>query len=206
MKKRRYEEGGRVDDDNSDDQEVDRKTYASGVRMSKDYLKTPKKAAAKSSESRSEEAKESSTRSMKQEDPTETEDTRGTMQRKGKMGFRREMPSDEKKEEFSKRFMKTAAATALGGGAGAVARGAAAAHKAANVARAERYAREEAAARYAAQTAKEAERMNRLGSGRVGEAITETRSAMKRGGSVRSSASRRADGIAARGKTKGRLI
>jgi hypothetical protein len=140
MKKRRFDEGGGIDrDENPEAQEVERKYFASGV-SAKDREYTPSKLTAKPA------AKSASVDSYDRKEMRErpkSDDTSAVTARTAKsMGFRRDMPSAEQKERNVRELAKEAGLAALGGGAGAVARGAYKVGKAAQAAR-------EAATRYA---------------------------------------------------------
>ncbi|NBS70922.1 hypothetical protein EBT31_18750 [bacterium] len=199
MKKRmkRYQEGGDVDydlDESPESQEVERSVRYTGIRASE--TPTTSRRSAKTAPAAVSKKTETVTMTPRAAGP-EAEEVRGTMARPGRMGFRRDMPSAAQKEEFAKRFADTAM-TGISAATGAgLARSALSAAKS-QVARdiAAKGAREMFGSRRAA------EEFARMGGMKKGGAVKKKYAS---GGSV-SSASKRADGIAQRGKTKGRVL
>ena len=188
MKKmKRYEEGGDIDyttDEEGNEVAISRKNYATGVRGSTDKAEAParKKAAKAKSDDR-----EDDDSYNRKELRTRDTDTRGTMARSGRMGFRREAPSEEQKQRNAERFADTAM-TGIGAAMGAGAIGAGV----------------RAGAKEAARNIMRNKQREMFGSTSAARKFAEA-GGMKKGGSV-SSASKRADGIAQRGKTKGRVL
>ena len=173
MKKRRFDEGGDVDDleqagyskEGEGEDTVYRKSFATGV-SSKNSASTPAKKPAKSvSDDGSYDRKEMRER-------PKYEDTSGTMARTPRsMGFRREAPSDAQKDINADRFAKELALTALGGGVGQGVRGVYRAEQAAKAAR-------EAATRYAETPAIRA--MSEANKARFAEKQAERQAAQRR--------------------------
>jgi hypothetical protein len=214
MKMRRYNEGDEVTVDDDVEPEVIRRSYASGVRVNYDDDETPKRAKrfGKKSDDDSYDRKEKS-RSSGSSKKSDDEDTSAVT---GRMFAKRDKRSAEEKTAENKYIRENITGPLVTSvGAGRVAKGAYEVGKAAkrvrrmgNVVKA--YDAEKAAAagerasKLAEFEAKRAARREGI-EGRMG-VTDEIGMGYKRGGSIKSSASRRADGIASRGKTKGRMI
>lgn len=205
MKKRmkRYQEGGDVDydlDESPESQEVERSVRYTGVRASE--TPTTSRRSAKTAPAAVSKKTETVTMTPRAAGP-EAEEVRGTMARPGRMGFRREAPSAEQKQRNAERLGEMAMMAAPGAAALKVAQGAYRAQKAADAMRkagirAREYMMGDVAGGYGAEAMSGAGRSLGL---KKGGAVKKYAS----GGSV-SSASKRADGIAQRGKTKGRVL
>jgi hypothetical protein len=212
MKKmNRFEDGGDVDDDV--EPEVIRRSHASGVRVNYDDDESPKRAKrfGKKSDDDSYDRKEKS-RSSESSKKSDDEDTSAVKGRTLVKKDRRSAEDKAKENEYIRENITTPLVTALP--VGRVAKGAYEVGKAAGRARrmgqtvkaydAEKGAAAgERASKLAEFETKRAARRSGI-EGRMG-VTDEIGMGYRKGGSV-GSASRRADGIASRGKTKGRMI
>lgn len=204
MKMKRYNEGDEVTADDDVEPEVHRGYHASGVRVNyEDKAEAkPKRKAAKDDDSYDRKELSRSTSASRKETENDTSAVTGRMLAK------RDKRSAEEKAAENKYIRENITGPLVTSvGAGRMVKGAYEVGKAAK-----RIRDVSQAAKAQEMTAKEAAMADRIrarqdmfGSGKAAREYAEA-GGMKRGGSVKSSASRRADGIAMRGKTKGRLI
>jgi hypothetical protein len=206
MKMRRYNEGDEVTVDDDVEPEVIRRSYASGVRVNYDDDETPKRAKrfGKKSDDDSYDRKEKS-RSSGSSKKSDDEDTSAVT---GRMLAKRDKRSAEEKAAENKYIRENITGPLVTSvGVGRVAKGAYEVGKAAKRVRdiSQATKAQEMTAKEAAVADRIRARQDMFGSGKAAREYAEA-GGMKRGGSVKSSASKRADGIASRGKTKGRMI
>jgi hypothetical protein len=204
MKMKRYNEGDEVTADDDVEPEVIRRSHSSGVRVNyEDKAEAkPKRKAAKDDDSYDRKELSRSTSASRKETENDTSAVTGRMLAK------RDKRSAEEKAAENKYIRENITGPLVTSvGAGRMVKGAYEVGKAAK-----RIRDVSQAAKAQEMTAKEAAMADRIrarqdmfGSGKAAREYAEA-GGMKRGGSVKSSASRRADGIAQRGKTKGRLI
>jgi len=204
MKMKRYNEGDEVTADDDVEPEVIRRSHSSGVRVNyEDKAEAkPKRKAAKDDDSYDRKELSRSTSASRKETENDTSAVTGRMLAK------RDKRSAEEKAAENKYIRENITGPLVTSvGAGRMVKGAYEVGKAAK-----RIRDVSQAAKAQEMTAKEAAMADRIrarqdmfGSGKAAREYAEA-GGMKRGGSVKSSASRRADGIAMRGKTKGRLI
>jgi hypothetical protein len=218
MKKmKRYEGGGDVDDDV--DPEVIRRSRSSGVRVNyDDDDESPKRARrfGKKPDDKSDDGSYDRKEKSRSSESSKKSDDEDTGAATGRMLAKRDKRSAGEKAAENKYIRENITAPLVASvGPGRVAKGVYEVGKAANAARrmgnvAKAYDAEKAAAagerasKLAEFEAKRAARREGI-EGRMG-VTDEIGMGYKRGGSIKSSASRRADGIASRGKTKGRML
>jgi len=204
MKKmKRYEDGGDINDDDVEP-EVLRRSHASGVRVNYDGNEPPKrsKRSEKKSDDGSYDRKEMS-RSSSSSSRSDDEDTSAV---KGRTLVKKDRRSAEEKSAENKYIRENITGPLVTSvGAGRVAKGAMEVGKAAKRIRdiSQASKAQEMTTKEAAMADRIRFRQDMFGSGKAAREYAEA-GGMKRGGSV--SASRRGDGIAARGKTRGRII
>ena len=205
MKKmKRYNEGDEVTVDDDVEPEVIRRSHASGVRVNYDDDESPKRAKrfGKKSDDDSYDRKEKS-RSSGSSKKSDDEDTSAITGRTLVKKDRRSAEDKAKENEYIRENITGPLVTSVG--AGRMVKGAMEVGKAAkrirDVSRASKA--QEMSAGESAMANRIRGRQDMFGSGKAAREYAEA-GGMKKGGSV--SASRRADGIAARGKTKGRMI
>jgi hypothetical protein len=204
MKKmKRYEDGGDINDDDVEP-EVLRRSHASGVRVNYDDNEPPKrsKRSEKKSDDGSYDRKEMS-RSSSSSSKSDDEDTSAV---KGRTLVKKDRRSAEEKSAENKYIRENITGPLVTSvGAGRVAKGAMEVGKAAKRIRdiSQASKAQEMTTKEAAMADRIRARQDMFGSGKAAREYAEA-GGMKRGGSV--SASRRADGIAQRGKTRGRVI
>lgn len=205
LKMKRYEDGGDVDDDV--EPEVIRRSHSSGVRVNyedKAEAKPKRKAARDDDSYDRKEMSRSASASRK-------ESKEGLSAVTGRMLAKRDTRSAEEKSAENKYIRENITGPLVTSvGVGRVAKGAMEVGRAAEkmrklgqAARAEREAgKMSPAAEARAGRIRERSEMERM---REGKSFGDRDMGYKRGGSV-GSASRRADGIAIKGKTKGRMV
>lgn len=206
LKMKRYEDGGGVDDDV--EPEVIRRSRTSGVRVNYDDDESPKRAKrfGKKSDDKSDDGSYDRKEKSRSSESSKKSDDEDTSAATGRMLVKRDKRSAEEKAAENKYIRENITGPLVTSvGAGRVAKGVYEVGKAAK-----RIRDVSQAAKAQEMTAKETAMADRIrarqdmfGSGKAAREYAEA-GGMKRGGSV--SASRRADGIASRGKTKGRMI
>lgn len=207
LKMKRYEDGGDVDDDV--EPEVIRRSHASGVRVNyeddkEDKPKKSSKSAKKDDDSYDRKEQRRAMMSGFGEPSRKSEDTGAVTGRSLVKKDRRSAEEKAAENKYIRENITGPLVTSVG--AGRMVKGAMEVGKAAK-----RIRDVSQAAKAQEMTAKETAMADRIrarqdmfGSGKAAREYAEA-GGMKRGGSV-GSASRRADGIASRGKTKGRMI
>ena len=204
MKMKRYNEGDEVTADDDVEPEVIRRSHASGVRVNyEDKAEAkPKRKTAKDDDSYDRKELSRSTSASRKETENDTSAVTGRMLAK------RDKRSAEEKAAENKYIRENITGPLVTSvGAGRMVKGAYEVGKAAKRIRdvSQATKAQEMTAKEAAMADRIRARQDMFGSGKAAREYAEA-GGMKRGGSVKSSASRRADGIAMRGKTKGRLI
>ena len=209
LKMKRYEDGGDVDDDV--EPEVIRRSHASGVRVNydddqEDKPKKSSKTAKKDDDSYDRKEQRRAMFSGFGEPSREKKEDTGAAT--GRMLVKKDRRSAEDKAAENKYIRENITGPLVTSvGVGRAAKGAYEVGKAAKRIRdiSQAAKAQEMTAKEAAMADRIRARQDMFGSGKAAREYAEA-GGMKRGGSVRSSASRRADGIAQRGKTRGKLV